>query len=83
MRVKMIYSYSLCIYGSTGVGESGFKCWGVKGLAFLFFLFNLTVSDARAVSVVIPIFYDSSSLGYPPIPWFILRVRRSIPLVPS
>ena len=50
-----------------GWGESGSIVWGVKGLALMLFLFYVNVSGMRppAVSLVLPAFDDTGSLGSP------------------
>ena len=50
-----------------GWWESGFNCWGVRGLALVLFLFYVNVSGMRPLSrFLLPAFDDPFSLGYPP-----------------
>ena len=59
-----------------GWWESGFKCWEVRGPALVLFLFYVNVSRMHPRSSL------SSQPLTIPAPWALLRVRRSIPLVP-
>ena len=61
----------------SGVGESGFNCWRVRGPALVSFLFYVIVSGMR------PWFCLSSQPLTVPVPWVLLRVGCSLLLVPS
>ena len=50
------------IYIIYRMGESGFNCWGVRGPPFVLFLFYVNVP---VVSLVLPAFDDTGSLGFP------------------
>ena len=58
-----------------GWGRSGFNCWGVRGPALVLFLFYVNVSEMRPRSLL------SSQPLTIPVPWVLLRVKWSIPLV--
>ena len=45
-----------------GWGESGFNCWGGQG----FCARGVVLRDATAVSLAVPTFDDTGSLGSPP-----------------
>ena len=71
--------YNCGIHTYMGLGDSGFNCWrgqGVKGSALVLFLFYVNVSGLR----------PRSRLSSQPLtilaPWVLLRVGRSIPLIP-
>ena len=70
MKVSDIYNIYI------EVGESGFYCWGFRGPALVLFLFYVNVSGMRARSRL------SSQPLKIPVPWALLQVRWSIPLVP-
>ena len=59
-----------------GRGESGFDCWGVRGPAFVLFLFYVNLSGMRPRSRL------SSQPLTIPAPWVLIRVGWSILLVP-
>ena len=53
--------------GRHGMGESGFSCWGVEGVrARVILVLRECIWNASTVSLVLPAFDDTGSLGFHP-----------------
>ena len=69
-----IYIFIYLLYTTTGWGESGFNCWGVRGPVPVLFLLYVNVSGTRPWSRF------SSQPFTIPVPWVFLRVWWFLPL---
>ena len=49
-----------------GVGEPGFKCWGVRGLGLVLFVLCDYIWNAPAILLLLLAFDYTGSLGYLP-----------------
>ena len=60
--ILYIYIY---IYIYEGWRESGFNCWGVRTRARVILVLRECIWNVPAVSLVLPAFDDTDSLGFP------------------